>query len=174
MKKIRKTLAYLWLAAAVVAIGGLPSGALAQGADDARYLVTWFKSDIISGPSLRTASIVSVTNQSNTNCQITVEFKINGLNTRGGCSVSIPTVAGQQVDLCTRSIPPGITSCQRTCAPPLVSAEGNAIVSSENTTGCENIAVSARTVYTSHITDEPVGAITDAKVVKIGQGNNGD
>jgi hypothetical protein len=187
MKMTRKTLAYLWLAAAVVAIGGLPPGALAQGADAddevvvrsapllpvgtvARYLVTWFKS---STGVVGSASFVSVTNQSDITCRIAVDWRINGVVTN--LSQNLFAAPGQQVDFCTRATQgiatQAITTCNMTGA--LTSAEGNAIVGSAITPGCEKIAISARTVYTSN-NDQFLDGITDAKVVKIGMGNTGD
>jgi hypothetical protein len=179
-------LAYLWLAAAVVAIGGLPSGALAQGADAddeafersapqlpvgtvPRYRATYFKSNTASS-TLRTASIVSATNQSGITCLIAVDWRTGGTATSLSQSLSVGPRA--QVDFCTRAIPSGITTCNATGA--LTFNEGNAVVGSSTTIGCERTAISARAVYTGSTTDAPVSAITDAKVVRIGLGNIGD
>jgi hypothetical protein len=138
----------------------------------ARYRVTYFSSQT-GVAALRSASIVSVTNHNTATCAVAVDWKL-GL---GGvvCTTAINVAPGNTVDFCTRTLPAGVTSCNSTCAAPgLTNAEGSAIVGSRTVTGCERIAVSARTVYTQTTTDSPVSAITDAKVVRIGLGNSGD
>jgi hypothetical protein len=137
----------------------------------ARYTVTYFKSNT-SNSALRTAAIVSVTNQSTASCTVGVDWRTGGTAT--ACSQSLLLTPGAQLDFCTRAIPGPITSCNATCAPNLTFNEGNAVVGSSTTTGCEKIAVSSRTVYTGSTADAPVSAITDAKIVKVGFGNNGD
>jgi hypothetical protein len=194
---------YLSLVAAALIFGLAPSSSLAQqrpsangaaqavdhDADDegngrllaakpalprgtvARYLVTYFKSNT-SVSTLRSAAIVSVTNQSTASCTVGVDWKTGGTAT--ACSQSLLLTPGAQLDFCTRAIPSGITTCNATCAPNLTFNEGNAIVGSSTTTGCEKIALSSRTVYTGSTTDAPVSAITDANIVKFGFGNIGD
>lgn len=138
----------------------------------ARYLVTYLKSNT-SDPALRSATIVTVTNETITkNCTVAVEWKTGGIST--ACTTSLTLGPGKVADFCSRSVPSGITSCDITCAPELTFNEGNAVVgSSTNEVGCDKIAVSARTVYTATTTDSPVSAITDAKIVKF-TGNIGD
>lgn len=187
-----KPLAYALLATAALAFAAPASIAFAQGPeaaseDDeaaggrfaaqpalpagtvARYRVTYFKSNTAAA-ALRTASIVSATNQSGVSCTIAVDWRTGG--TVVSLTQSLVVAPGAQVDFCTRAIPSGITSCNATGA--LTFNEGNAVVGSSTTTTCERIAVSARTVYTGTTTDAPVSAITDAKIVRIGLGNNGD
>lgn len=147
-----------------------PSPALPIGTV-ARYRVTFFKSNT-SVTALRTASIVSVTNASAVSCRVAVDWRTGG--TTNACTTSISIAPGATLDFCSRTIPSGITSCNSTCSPSLTFNEGSAVVGSSTTTGCEKIALSARTVYTSTTTDSPLNAITDAKVVRVGFGNSGD
>lgn len=142
----------------------------------ARYRVTYFNSQTVT-TALRSVSIVSITNQANVNCRVSVDWKIGF----GGiaCGTNIVLLPGQTSDFCTRPIPNGITVCNSTCpGAGLTNTEGNAIVGSSVSAGanlgCEKIAVSARTVYTAAISDSPISAITDAKVVRYGFGNIGD
>jgi hypothetical protein len=183
-----KTSTYLLLVAAALTFGLPASDALAQNRPDEarpgpkqlsllpsgtvpRYLVTFFRS-VTADPALRTASIVSITNQSPVDCQVAVDWKLGF----GGvvCGTNLVIGPGVQADFCSRTVPDGITTCNSTCSPSLVFDEGSAIVGSATTTGCGNIAVSARTYYTASTTDSPVSAITDPKVVKFGFGNSGD
>lgn len=186
-----KPLAYALLATAALAFAMPASIAFAQGPeaaseDDeasggrfaapalpvgtvARYRVTYFKSNTAAA-ALRTASIVSATNQSGVSCTIAVDWRTGG--TAVSLTQSLVVPPNGHVDFCTRAIPAGITSCNATGA--LTFNEGNAVIGSSTTTGCERIAVSARTVYTQTTTDSPVSAITDAKIVRINLGNNGD
>ena len=187
----------LALATAALVYGGFPSSALAQKGGDktavddtesgfptesefaapalptghvARYRVTYMKSNT-AATALRTATVVSITNQSSVSCGTSVDFKVGSSTV---CTTSVTIAPGTTVDHCSRTIPSGITSCNATCSPSLTFDEGHAIVGSSSTTGCEKIAVSARTYYTSSTSDSPVSAVTDAKVVKLGVGNAGD
>lgn len=146
----------------------LPAGTVA------RYRITYAISTT-SVTALRSVSIASITNQSPVTCTVAVDWRVGF----GGvaCSTSISLGPGSTADFCTRPIPGFLTTCNSTC-PGATGAtfEGNAIVGSSTTTGCQRIAVSARTVYTASTSDSPISAITDAKVVKIGTGtgNIGD
>lgn len=185
-----KTATFILLAAAALTLGMGASDALAQ--DDAgagqlsasppqlpvgtvaRYRVTFFKSTTTTA-ALRTASIVSATNANLTggpSCTVAVDWRTGG--TSNACSTNIVIAPGATLDFCSRTIPTGITTCNSTCSPSLTFNEGSAVIGSSTTTGCEKIALSARTVYTSSTTDSPVSAITDAKIVRWGFGNSGD
>lgn len=141
----------------------------------ARYRVTYFYSNTNAAFPPRNASIVSITNQNTVSCTVAVDWRFG---TGGGlvCGTSLVLGPGSTADFCTRTLPFNIVACNSTCpAPGLTFTEGNAIVgSSTATTGCDRIAVSARTVYTGATTDTSVSAITDAKVVRINAGNIGD
>jgi hypothetical protein len=182
--KSMKASTYFLLAAAALACG---MGASAFAQDDtptgravnpalpagtvARYLVTYMKSNTAT-TALRTATIISVTNQSSSTCKVAVDWKVGGTST--ACTTTLSLSPGSELDFCSRTIPDGITTCNATCSPSLTFNEGNAVVGSSTTTGCEKIALSARTVYTSSTSDSPVNGITDAKIVKFGAGNIGD
>lgn len=140
----------------------------------ARYRVTYFKSNT-SDVNLRTASVISVTNHApfGVNCTVAVDWKLGtGAN---ACSTSVSVAPGATVDFCSRPVPAGVTTCNSTCpGAGLTAVEGNAAIASTNSTDCARIAVSARTYYTASTTDSPVSAITDAKIVRVGNGNTGD
>lgn len=189
MEGTMRKILYLSLAVAA-AFATAPLGAIAQDQDNRsgskaelapqivvppmlpRYLVTYFKSNT-SPVVLRTASIVSITNQSLVSCSVGVQWRAGGTLASCGATLAIPP--GGQVDFCTRPIAFGTTICNSTCpGAGLTLHEGNAIVASSSTAACANIAISARTVYTTTTTDFPISAITDAKVVRFGTGNIGD
>lgn len=194
---MKQATSFLLSVIAAVGYGVCPSDALAQngsrGPDDneggfaaespapalapghvARYRVTYMKSNT-AATALRTATVVSITNQSLVTCGTSVDFKIGFGGT--ACTTNITLAPGETGDHCSRTIPSGVTTCNATCAPApgLAFAEGSAIVgSSILPSRCSAIAVSARTYYTQSLSDAPVSAITDAKVVRIGAGNAGD
>ena len=188
-----KNLVFLWLVAAALTFEMSPSNAFAQDGVDqigpsrllsARlpdaaaapfsYRVTYFNSQT-GTTALRSASIISITNQSKESCTVDVQWLAGG----GAvvCSTSLTVAAGVQLDFCTRPIPKGITVCNSICpGAGLTDHEGTAGVGAEDLAGQFNcpIAVSARTVYTASTTDAPISAITDAKIVRSGGFNNGD
>jgi hypothetical protein len=147
-----------------------PSGRLFHLNQVPRYLVTYFNSQTAS-VGLRSASIVSITNQSSVSCRVFVDWKLEDGQLECGDELSIGP--GVEVDFCTRAIPTAITKCNSICSPNLIFSEGYAIVGSTKA-GCKKIAVSSRTVYTAYPADIPVFGITDAKVVRSGSGNIGD
>lgn len=133
-----------------------------------RYLVTYMKSRT-SG--IRSATVVSVTNQSSFTCRVAVSyFKGFANNASPVCSTSFSISSNFTVDFCSRNLPAPLTTCNSICNPELTFDEGRAIVSST----CREIGVSSRVYYTSRGSDEEISAITDSKVVAFGQGNNGD
>ncbi len=132
-----------------------------------RYLVTYMNSQ--TRDRIRSATVVSVTNQSNQTNRVVVSYYW-GLGTivAGSSAFSIPS--GWTIDFCTRNLPGEITTCNSVSKPELTFNEGRAIVSST----LPEIAVSARVYYTSGKEDNELLAITDSKVVVFGKGNNGD
>ncbi len=186
-----KTSPYLLLVAAAFTFGMPASGALAQDrprdtgtaketaralalpGGTPRYVVTYAASSTLPVNTLRSASIVSVTNQSPVSCRVAVIWRLGF----GGVSCETGDLLGPgfTLDFCTRPLPDDLTTCNGVCPDAgLTVFEGNAVVGSSTTTGCERIAVSARTVYTANANDLSISAITDAKVVRFGQGNIGD
>jgi hypothetical protein len=134
-----------------------------------RYLVTYMNSQ--TGGRIRSATVVSVTNQSEQRCFVTVSyFKGFSDDTSPVGSSSFLIPPDYTVDFASRSLPGEITVTNSVPNPELTFDEGRAIVSSR----CREIGVSARVIYTSGDRDEQLLAITDSKIVRYGQGNKGD
>jgi len=134
-----------------------------------RYLVTYMNSQ--TGGRIRSATVVSVTNQSDkTNLVGVSYFKGFSDNTSpvGVTSFSIPP--DFTVDFSSRNLPGELTTCNSVCNPELVFDEGRAIVSSRR----PEIGVSSRVYYTAGDQDMELLSITDSKIVRFGQANKGD
>lgn len=134
-----------------------------------RYVVTYMNSQ--ARGRIRSATIVSVTNQAQTTNRVFVSFFkgfTDNASPVGVCAFSIPPE--YTVDFCTRNLPGEITVCNCVSDPELVFDEGRAVVSSM----WPEIAVSSRVVYTKGDNDGELSAITDSKIVPYGKGNAGD
>ena len=134
-----------------------------------RYLVTYMNSQTASRQ--RSATVVSVTNQSDRPNLVTVSwFKGFSDNSSpvGVSSFVIPP--DYTVDFGSRNLPGELTVVNSVPNPELTFDEGRALVSSRQ----PEIGVSARVIYTTGDKDEQLQAITDSKVVQIDQGNAGD
>jgi hypothetical protein len=134
-----------------------------------RYLVTFMRSQ--TGVPVRSATIVSVTNQASRPNLVTVSWFLgfsDNSSPVGTASMIIP--ADFQVDFGSRNLPGELTNVNVIPSPELTFDEGRAIVSSR----LPEIGVSARLYYTSGERDEQLLAISDSKVVVFGQGNHGD
>ena len=134
-----------------------------------RYLVTYMNSQ--AGSGVRSATVVSVTNQSPRPNLVTVSFFkgfADNTSPSGVATFSIPP--DFTVDFASRDLPSELTVVNSISTPPLTFDEGRAIVSSR----LAEIGVSSRVYYTSGDKDEQLLAITDSKVVMFGAGNNGD
>jgi hypothetical protein len=134
-----------------------------------RYLVTYMNSQ--TGGRIRSATVVSVTNQSDKINRVFVSyFKGFSDNTSpvGVTAFAIPP--DFTVDFSSRNLPGELTVCNSVCNPELVFDEGRAIVSSM----WPEIGVSSRVYYTSGDKDENLLSITDSKIVVFGKGNHGD
>lgn len=145
----------------ILPLAGLPSVP--------RYLVTFMRSQ--TGGRIRSATVVSVTNQSDKTNLVSVSyFKGFSNNTApvGVTSFSIPP--DFTVDFSSRNLPGELTTVNSVCNPELVFDEGRAIVSSRR----PEIGVSSRIYYTAGDRDTELLAITDSKIVRFGQGNKGD
>lgn len=152
---------------------GLPADVIAPelpAGQAALYRITYMSSQ--TGTANRTSTVISITNNSTVTCGTGVDWRI-GL---GGiaCTTSVLLGPGQTGEHCSRNLPFAVSACNATCSPILTNAEGSAIVGVSTTTGCANIAVSARTYHTTGTGDTGVAAVTDAKVVRIRNGNIGD
>jgi hypothetical protein len=148
------------------------TGAAAPRADDTgplvdRYLVTFIKSRTTD--PIRTATVVSVTNQTSRTCHVSIEW-FRGFDPTLECTTTFNVDAGFQIDFCSRQLPDSLTTCNATCAPDLTFHEGKAVVSAN----CEQIGVSARVYYTRGSADDEVAAISDSKIVRFDEGNRGD
>jgi hypothetical protein len=134
-----------------------------------RYLVTFMRSQ--TGVPVRSATVVSVTNQSPKPNLVTVSWFLgfsDNSSPAGTASMIIPP--DFEVDFGSRNLPGELTVVNVIPSPELTFDEGRAIVSSQ----LPQIAVSARLYYTSGDSDEQLLAISDSKVVVFGQGNHGD
>jgi hypothetical protein len=141
----------------------------------ARYTVSYFRSDTNS--AIRSATVVTVTNQFSGNCNVSVEFFKGFAPTSPVCTLNLTLGPGVTADYCSRGIPDGLTTCNATCSPASTFDEGKARVNSTtNTTTifCGKLAVSSRTYYTAGTLDDTLLSITDNKIVKVAAGNNGD
>jgi hypothetical protein len=128
-----------------------------------RYLVTYMKSR-----DDRSATVVTVTNQSKADCRVQVEWQV-GFSTGNVCATTLALAPGFTADFCSRGLNSALTTCNSTCNPDLDFHEGKAYV----TSACSQIGVSARVYYTQD-RDTRVEAITDSKVVRVNSGNSGD
>ena len=137
----------------------------------ARYIVTFIKSRTTD--PLRSATVVSVTNQAESICQVSVEW-VRGFLPPGACTTTVHLEAGITTDFCSRVIPAPLTTCNTTCDPELTFHEGRAVVHSSTEKGCGRIGVSARVYYTTGDADDTLAAISDSKIVLFGKGNRGD
>jgi len=126
---------------------------------------------MIGQPYQNAATAISITNHHTASCSTVVEWKYGLAGV--ACTTYLTLGPGQTGEHCSRGLPMAITSCNATCSPALTYHEGSAIVGSKALTGCEKMAVSARTIYTNP-GDTYIQAITDAKYVKPWIGNSGD
>ena len=134
-----------------------------------RYLVTYMNSQ--TRGRIRSATVVSVTNQSNIINRVFVSyFKGFSQNDNPVCVCGFAIPPDYTIDFCSRRLPGEITTCNCVCDPELDFDEGRAIVSSM----WPEIGVSSRVYYTSGADDNELLAITDSKIVVFGKGNIGD
>jgi hypothetical protein len=139
-----------------------------------RFLVTYMNSQRVA--AIRSATVVSVTNQSLTaSCSISVDwFRGASAFNAPVCTTNITVAPGRTVDHCSRPLPDAITACNATCNPALTFDEGRAVISSTNAPECSRVASSARVYYTTGSGDSGVSAITDSKILRFGLPNTGD
>ncbi|HEX2027881.1 MAG TPA: hypothetical protein VHF25_07755 [Nitriliruptorales bacterium] len=143
-------------------VPGIPS--------EPRYLVTYMNSQT-ANDALRSATVVSVTNQSNLINRVFVTFFkgfTDDSSPVGTAAFAIPPQF--TVDFASRHLPSELTVTNAVPNPELTFDEGRAVVSSM----WREIAVSARVYYTAGDGDGRLLAITDSKVVVYGGHNHGD
>lgn len=135
-----------------------------------RYLVTYMNSQT-SNDAMRSATVVSVTNQSRLVNRVFVTFFKGFTDDSSPVGMAAFAIPPQfTVDFASRSLPGELTVTNAISNPELTFDEGRAIVSSM----WPEIGVSARVYYTAGDADERLHTITDAKVVVYGAGNRGD
>lgn len=135
-----------------------------------RYLVTYMNSQT-ANDAMRSATVVSVTNQSNLINRVFVTFFkgfTDDSSPVGTAAFAIPPQF--TVDFASRNLPSELTVTNAVPSPELTFDEGRAIVSSM----WPEIGVSARVYYTAGDRDERLHAITDSKVVVYSGRNKGD
>jgi hypothetical protein len=152
-----------------IELGNLGEIPLAALPNTPRYLVTYMNSQ--TRGRIRSATVVSVTNQSSLINRVFVSF-FKGLtdNTSPVCVCAYAIPPEFTIDFCSRDLPTEIANCNSVCDPELDFDEGRAIVSSM----WPEIGVSSRVYYTAGDRDSELLAITDSKIVAFGKGNNGD
>ena len=134
-----------------------------------RYLVTYMNSQ--TGGRIRSATVVSVTNQSNQINRVFVSYFKGFTDNASPVGVTAFAIPPDfTVDFSSRNLPTEITTCNSICSPELVFDEGRAIVSSM----WPEIGVSSRVYYTSGDKDDQILAITDSNIVVFGKSNHGD
>ena len=134
-----------------------------------RYLVTYMNSQTTG--KLRSATVVSITNQSRAVNRVVVSFFLGFQDNTAPVGVAAFAIPPDfTVDFSSRNLPEAITAVNAISSPELVFDEGRAIVSSV----LPEIGVSARVIYTQGDQDSDLLAITDSKVVAFGKPNIGD
>jgi hypothetical protein len=135
-----------------------------------RYLVTYMNSQT-SNEAMRSATVVSVTNQSSLINRVFVTFFKGFTDDSSPIGMAAFAVPPQfTIDFSSRNLPGELTVTNAVPNPELTFDEGRAVVSSM----WPEIAVSARVYYTAGARDERLHAITDSKVVVYGGSNSGD
>jgi hypothetical protein len=134
-----------------------------------RYVVTYMNSQ--KGGRIQSATIVTVTNQSPRPNIVTVLWFLGFSSNNSPVGTTVMSIPPDfSVDFASRNIPSELTVVNSVCNPELVFDEGRAIVGSRQ----PEIAVSSRVYYTAGENDAELLAITDSKVVRFNQGNEGD
>src|SRR5919202_2777077 len=112
--------------------------------------------------AMRSATVVSVTNQSRLVNRVSVTFFIGFTDDSSPVGTTAFAIPPQYtVDFASRNLPDELTVTNAVPSPELTFDEGRAIVSSV----WPEIGVSARVYYTAGERDETLHAITDSKVV---------
>lgn len=177
-KRGRAKMKKVILCALVLAVNGvLVNSVLAQ--EVPRYLVPFVKSSPQSSQltGVRSGTMVTVVNQSSVSCDVEVQW-FPSMQSTALCTNTETIPPGFSKEFCTRGLSPLIGGCNNTCVSQLGTnqgIQGKAIVSSSTEDGCDRIAVEARVYYTTGAgATEAVSAISDSKIVFVGEGNLGD
>ena len=120
---------------------------------------------------IRSATVVTVTNQASRPNLVSVSYFLGFTDNTSPVGVTSFVIPPDfTVDFATRNLPDALTATNSVPNPELTFDEGRAIVSSR----LPQIGVSSRIYYTAGDGEEELLAITDSKVVRFGQANNGD
>jgi hypothetical protein len=162
-------------ALALAVCGVLHNSVLAQ--EDPRYVVTFIKSNNPNNAPIRSATVVTVVNQSKDHaCNVQVEWFGDLSPSTPACTLTATLNPGIVRQFCSRFLPATITNCVSSefiCTQAGSLPQGKAIVSSTTGFDCSLIAVDARVYYTTP-GDTAISAISNSKVVFFGEGNLGD
>jgi len=169
------------LLALVLAVFGMLHNSVLAQEEIPRYRVTYVKSQTTGAASeTRSATVITVVNQHSSSCTARVEWF--GQNGDSACiSSAVPLAAGEAVQFCSRTLPGGISACtnRALCSSLPNAINGTAVVSSSPLSGCNLLAVEARVYYLGtnalgNTADSAVSAISNSRVVFIGEANLGD
>ncbi len=134
-----------------------------------RYLVTYMNSQ--TGGRIRSATVISVTNQAKTTNQVFVSYFKGFTNNTSPICVCVYSIPPDfTIDFSSRYLPGEITTCNCVCKPELTFDEGRALVGSM----LPERGVSSRVYYTEGDKDSQLLTITDSKIIVFGKGNQGD
>src|SRR5262249_40200377 len=140
-----------------------------------RYVVTYTRSQ--TGKGIRSATAITVINQSSRTCEVRVDwFLSNPVDGLIGSSLESLS-GGTGVQFCSRDLPYTITRCNSISSPEIASpteVQGRAIVFSSGEFECSLLAIEARVYYTTGEDDTAISAISNSKIVFVGEGNLGD
>ena len=162
-----------------LAVCGMIDNSVLAQEETPRYLVPYWRS--VVGNEIRAVTALTVVNQSDRVCNVQVEwFRSNGtsVSTSGLASIN----PGEAFHFCSRSPTATVLTCSAggVANPSLPTAgtnQGKAVVSSTEGHDCSLIAVDARVYYTTGSNsagDTGISAVSNSKVVFIGEGNLGD
>jgi len=122
-----------------------------------------------------TRSFVGLTilNNSAVTCNAAVSFQY-AFGTTNICVINFSIPAFQSAIYCSRAGHDPLTPCSVSCSPELTFNTGHAYVSSDNVSGCQNIAVDAQQYFTRDTADDLIESQSKLTVTKFNQPNKGD
>lgn len=122
--------------------------------------------------AVNTATAISVTNLGSIDCEVSVDW-VRAKIQAADCNTSLIIPAGQQRIFCSRLVSNDVFElCDATCEPELTFNQGYAIVNSDKSKKCRQLAVSPRIFYTNS-KDKSLLGVSNPKVVNL-KGNRGE
>lgn len=122
--------------------------------------------------AVNTATAISVTNLGSIDCEVSVDW-VRAKIQAADCNTSLTIPAGQQRIFCSRLVSNDVFElCDATCEPELTFNQGYAIVNSDKSKKCRQLAVSPRIFYTNS-KDKSLLGVSNPKVVNL-KGNRGE